>query len=209
MSSSALTRAFALASRWQKQNLGRSAGFDRSLAELGTTSVHAASELLGARTGRWGLERLQAHQPHPPAPAAGPERPLELEGRATRRRQRCASRFVGRGPPGVPDRGRCLGLHAEGVPRRGTRGPRGSEQPSSTKMIQNVCTALFPPGSRNRLGWDHRLCTGHLDQRQQPRHPDLSRREEQRASSGRRSDSHGALEFLFRARARLPRPGRE
>jgi len=29
VSSSALTRAFALASRWQKQNLGRSAGFDR------------------------------------------------------------------------------------------------------------------------------------------------------------------------------------
>ena len=28
-SSSGLTRAFALASRWQKQNLGRSAGFDR------------------------------------------------------------------------------------------------------------------------------------------------------------------------------------
>ncbi|CAE7767051.1 unnamed protein product [Symbiodinium sp. CCMP2592] len=33
VSSSALTRAFALASRWQKQNLGRSAGFDRTLAE--------------------------------------------------------------------------------------------------------------------------------------------------------------------------------
>ncbi|CAE7500334.1 unnamed protein product, partial [Symbiodinium sp. CCMP2456] len=29
VSSSGLTRAFALASRWQKQNLGRSAGFDR------------------------------------------------------------------------------------------------------------------------------------------------------------------------------------
>ena len=46
VSSNGLTRAFALASRWQKQNLGRSAGFDRLGAGVLSGFKHTTKILL-------------------------------------------------------------------------------------------------------------------------------------------------------------------
>ena len=71
--SSGLTRAFALASRWQKQNLGRSAGFDRLGAGLLSSFKHTnpilqrqlqglnvLAQAFGAKPGKLSEEDLAA-----------------------------------------------------------------------------------------------------------------------------------------------------